>query len=47
MVFAIRLHTNAVKFLKELDKVTGDRIKSALRVSRYLKIKKMMSEEKH
>ena len=31
MGFDIRLHPNAVKFLKELDAVTGDRIKSALR----------------
>jgi mRNA interferase RelE/StbE len=31
MGFDIRLHPNAVKFLKGLDKDTGDRIKSALR----------------
>ncbi len=31
MGFDIRLHPNAVKFLKELDKDTGYRIKSALR----------------
>ena len=31
MGFDIRLHPNAVKFLKDLDAITGNRIKSALR----------------
>ena len=31
MSYDIKLHPNAVKFLRELDSVTADRIKSALR----------------